>query len=103
MPFTTEEREKILEALKQKGVPEQCPVCKQGELRVSNYIAFVPVRERHVEVGGNAELDMVPVGDLPCIIVVCLNCGNTLMFSLSRLGLWDEFVGELEAAWGRRR
>lgn len=102
MPFTAEEREKILEALRQKGVPEQCPVCKQGKLWVSNYIAFVPVREKHVGVG-RAELDMVPVGDLPCIVVVCSNCGNTLMFSLSELGLWDEFVGELEVARGRRR
>ncbi len=36
MPFTPEEREKILEVLRQKGVSEQCPVCKQGELGESN-------------------------------------------------------------------
>lgn len=102
MPFKDEERRRIWEALRQKGIPEQCPVCKQGELWLSNYIAFVPVREKHAGVG-NAEIDLLPVGDLPCVLVVCPNCGNTLMFNLSALGLWDELVGKLEAAWGRKR
>ncbi len=101
MPFTAEEREKIWHALRQKGVPEECQVCKQGKIWVSNYIAFIPVREKHVNAGGGVEFDLFPVGDLPCIVVVCPNCGNTMMFSLSALGLWDELVGEL--AWGGRK
>ncbi len=42
MPFGAEERKRIWDALRQKGVPEKCPICEQGELLVSNCIAFVP-------------------------------------------------------------
>ncbi len=100
MPFTEEERQRIREALKERGVPGICPVCQKGELWVSDYIAFVPVREKHAEVRGAGTIveGLFPVGDLPCVVVVCAECGNTMLFHLSGLGLWDELVGGLEAA-----
>jgi hypothetical protein len=45
MPFTADERKKISEMLREKGVPEKCPLCGQGEFRLPDSIAFIHVFE----------------------------------------------------------
>ncbi len=102
MPFTEEERERIREALKERGVPEICPVCQKGELWVSSYIASIPVWEKYAEKVETAEEFLFPRAALPCAVVVCPNCGNTLLFYLGSLGLWEEFVERREPVRGRR-
>lgn len=89
MPFTSEERGKISEALRQRGIPEQCHLCQQGQIRLPDYVAFVPVYEPNVP-GGKIEFGMFPAGNLPCLVLVCNNCGNTYSLNLKVLELWDE-------------
>jgi len=93
MPFTTDQRQKISEVLREKGVPEKCPLCGQGEFRLPDSIAFIHVFEpsRTMEtLGGQVEFSWFPAGSMPCIILICNNCGNTHLLNLKMSGLWDE-------------
>ena len=93
MPFTADERKEISEMLREKGVPEKCPLCGQGEFRLPDSIAFIHVFEpgKAMEtLGGQVEFGWLPAGSMPCLILICNNCGNTLLLNLKVAGLWDE-------------
>ncbi len=93
MPFTTDERKKISEMLREKGVPEKCPLCGQGKFRLPDSIAFIHVFEpgKTIEtLGGQVEFGWFPAGSMPCLILICNNCGNTILLNLKMTGLWEE-------------
>ncbi|MEJ7613133.1 hypothetical protein B0813_000019 [Candidatus Fervidibacteria bacterium JGI MDM2 SSWTFF-3-K9] len=93
MPFTTDERKKISEMLWEKGVPEKCPLCGRGKFRLPDSIAFIHVFEpgKTIEtLGGQVEFGWFPAGSMPCLILICNNCGNTILLNLKVTGLWEE-------------
>lgn len=86
MPFTDEMKQKIAEALTQKGVKSKCPVCQSEGLAIADLMGISLVQDIHGE-------PMSGGGGMPCAVVLCENCGYVLHFHLAALGLWNEIVG----------
>jgi len=90
MPFTAEERRRISEVLRERGVPETCPLCQREKLRLPDNIVFLTVHEPHVPFGNIGTAPFFPKAYMPCVILVCENCGSIYLLNLKLLGLWDE-------------
>lgn len=83
MPFTEDEKQKILATIKAQ-VPKigNCPVCGNSNWTLADGYIQLPVQDKlgSVVLGG-------PV--LPCVAIVCTNCGNTVLLNVFALGLKD--------------
>lgn len=88
MAFTDQERQKIFDALREKGVSSKCPACGHNTLFLTEFISWLPVKT----VVGEDERELSMEGGLPAIVIACDNCGYIMTFHLSGLGLWDDFI-----------
>jgi predicted nucleic-acid-binding Zn-ribbon protein len=80
MPFTPEQFHKIVEAL-QGRFKEECPSCAHKNFTVQDGLVMLGVQQQlGIVIGGPT---------LPCIPVVCTNCGFTLLFNAIVLGLGE--------------
>jgi hypothetical protein len=89
MPFTADERKKISEMLREKGVPEKVPVVWSGRIPLARLNRLHTCKAMET-LGGQVEVGWFHAGSMPCLILICNNCGNTLLLNLKVAGLWDE-------------
>jgi len=74
MPFSDEERNKILEALKKKKVPRKCPACEGTEWTLGEQ--YTPLALNDMSAG------LVVGGPtIPTVALVCKNCGYVSLHS----------------------
>lgn len=83
MAFTDNEQQKILAAIQAK-VPQikNCPICGSVKWNLSVGVVTLSIQEQPgtIVLGGPG---------MPCIPLVCLNCGNTVLLNMMVLGLKD--------------
>ena len=74
MPFSDEERNKILEALRQKRTRQECPACGQREWVLGDHYTPLALHDMSaaIVVGGP---------QIPTVAVVCKNCGYVSLHS----------------------
>ena len=91
MVLTEEEQTRILARIKERAPHlETCPVCGNHTWQVQDNYVLIPVPQ---EAGGTT-----PGGSgLPCIPILCSNCGNTLLLNLIILGLRHLVENKAEA------
>jgi hypothetical protein len=84
MPISGKQRDKVIESLRQQGVTGRCSACGNENWILPDWVTHVSVQEpsANLALGGQV---------MPCIPIVCSRCGNTLLFNLIVLGVWDEF------------
>jgi hypothetical protein len=96
MKLSEEQKRQMLKRLDEAwGAERICPVCRHDEWAV-----FDTVFEVREFVGGGINVGGGTV--IPCIVVTCKHCSNTLFFNAIKLGLVPppekEKKGEKEAA-----
>ena len=78
--FTEETRKEIIDALNQRLRPGKCPLCQTSAFTLAD--GFVPLALQEdflaFRAGG-------PI--LPCVALVCNQCGNTWLVNLLTIGL----------------
>jgi hypothetical protein len=79
MPFSTNQMRALWAVVgeKLKGI---CPVCSSVDLRLQDQMVLFPLQS-------SAVLGAATEGTLPCVIVVCRNCGATYFFNVHALGI----------------
>jgi len=89
VPFTEDQRRRITEALKARTVATACPVCLQHSPRTLVdgfvFLSLTPV---------SGQIPIAGAASLPCVALVCQNCGNTDLLNALVLGLSDLFPGQ---------
>jgi hypothetical protein len=79
------EANRIMQLLRQRGVPARCTVCDQADLKVmSYYVALVMT---------NTFKEDVPLDQgmgTACVGMVCPHCGYTRLHNLQELGVTSE-------------
>lgn len=87
MPLTKELKVEIANALQIRSLPGSCSVCGQNNWILNEYITYIDLSEPGgpITIGGQS---------MPCAPLVCNHCGNTLLFNLVVLGVWDKIKGE---------
>lgn len=81
MALTEKEQTQILERIKERAPHiETCPVCGNHTWQVQDNYILIPAPQ---------EAGRTTLGEsgLPCIPILCSNCGNTLLLNLIILGL----------------
>lgn len=83
MILTNEQKEKLEESLLNKWFEKgpKCPICGGIEWEVNNTIYAIPDFESF------QRKRVVPFQVYPVIIIICATCGNSVMFSATKLGL----------------
>ena len=78
--FSGEIREEILRTLQERIKIQACPLCGTNTWTLADGFVALPVQEGFsaFEVGGPA---------LPCVALVCNNCGNTYLINVLNIGL----------------
>jgi hypothetical protein len=83
LAFTEEEKQKILGAIRTK-VPQmgKCPICGNPHWTLADGFVSLPIQG---QIGG------IVLGGptLPCVPIICTNCGNTALLNAMLLGLKD--------------
>ncbi|MDO8716942.1 MAG: hypothetical protein Q7J73_09105 [Dehalococcoidales bacterium] len=83
MAFTENEKQKVLAAIQLK-VPQikNCPLCGNSKWSLSDGVVTLSIQDQPgtVVIGGPG---------LPCVTLVCLNCGNTVLLNMIVLELKD--------------
>lgn len=84
LAITPELKNKIIEKLNQRAPTAICPVCQRDRWTLSDGLTMFILQEQvpGIVIGG-------PV--MPCIAIVCTNCGNTHFLNLFVLGVAEEF------------
>ncbi len=78
----------VIEALQAKDLPKACPVCGQRSWVVAQGVTYL-----ELGVPGTRYTTGYREEAIPCVPVVCNHCGNTLLFNLIVLGIWDQLRG----------
>lgn len=81
MPTKKEIQETILAAIKEKVGKNNCSLCGNKSFRVESGYVMLPINDElngPVRIGGPS---------LPCIPLICDNCGNTNLLNIIMLGL----------------
>jgi predicted nucleic-acid-binding Zn-ribbon protein len=83
LAFTEDEKQKLLAAI-QARVPSirNCPVCGNNNWTLANGYVQLPLQK---EIGSTVLGGPV----LPCVPIICTNCGNTVLLNAFILGLKD--------------
>ena len=78
--FSEETRREILSTLHERIKIPACPLCGTNTWTLADGFIALPLQEGFsaFEVGGPA---------LPCVALVCNNCGNTYLINLLNIGL----------------
>jgi RNase P subunit RPR2 len=72
--------DKFTKFINEKWKTKICPICQANSWSFNGYMVF----------GLGDELNKIPIGDgkaMPCVSVVCLNCGNTIFINAFLAGL----------------
>ena len=92
MAFTERQQAKVMEAIREK-LPHfgACNACHKGGWTLMDGFVHLQLSDDVLQVpqpGASA---------LPCVALLCNNCGNTMLFNIIMLGIGDVF-GVAEAA-----
>lgn len=90
MGFSEEARKEIIGKLNDRVKMRACTLCQTNSWTLADGFAPLALQEDFagLTIGGPA---------LPCVALVCNNCGNTYLINLINLGLRD-LVDRLQAA-----
>ncbi len=85
MPLSQQQRQMVIEALQKRNLPGSCQVCKHNSWVLDEHITYISLSEPGgpFTIGGPS---------MPCVPLVCGNCGNTLLFNLVVLGVWETLL-----------
>jgi len=79
--------DKVIEALIKKGVAPKCELCSRNNWSVVNQAVTLTVSDL-------TDGMILPTPNIPSAALVCKNCGNVRLFSLSVLGLLNQNQGD---------
>jgi len=88
MAFSKEDRKRILEVVGQRApVQASCPVCGHSSWGLVEAPVAFPLQETPgtFALGGRT---------IPCLVLICHYCGNTLFLNMLSLGLKDLTVAK---------
>lgn len=74
----------VVNALQQKGLSGECPMCKKNQWVLHEVPVSMPVYEAR---GDNAGKVLFPGTSMPMAAMICRNCGFAGFFSLGALNL----------------
>jgi hypothetical protein len=81
LPFSSERKEEVRAAIVRKFNSSKCPMCQHREFDLLDYYVIHPMQ-------GAVDQGMLLGGPtLPCVAVVCRNCGHISFHALGTLGL----------------
>jgi hypothetical protein len=81
--FTAEQKNKIIQALQQRGAILPCSRCGQNNFGLHDaFVSNVLGDGKNLVLGGPA---------IPSVLVVCANCGAIYQHAVGTLGLFEEF------------
>lgn len=81
MQLTAKVMQQVINALKEKGAPQVCPLCKTPKWTMSNGVVFLALQE-------NVPGPLKATGTgVPCAVMSCANCGNTALINIITLGM----------------
>jgi hypothetical protein len=84
MAFTDDQRTRIQQALNSRLVPQpKCEVCQQQKWTLAEGFVYLPL------VNVSSFKPQPTEQALPCVALVCAQCGHTLLLNLITLGLRD--------------
>jgi hypothetical protein len=95
MPFSPEQQFKVIETLGQK-LRTNCPGCDQRRRQLMPDLVLFQIHQQPATLQGLAwgnRSTMPPPGSyfvsptLPCVVVICENCGFTEFYNVHRLGI----------------
>jgi predicted nucleic-acid-binding Zn-ribbon protein len=79
--LTEDDKKKIVDKLKEKGVRTTCPMCNNNKFVLADGYFSHPIQ-------GNIQSGLVIGGPaIPTIAIICTNCGFTSEHALGALGL----------------
>ena len=79
-------QQKVIEAINKKKIKPNCEVCSQNNWSVADQA--VTLLASNLEGGFS-----LPPPNIPTAALVCNNCGNVRLFSLSVLGILEDNKG----------
>jgi hypothetical protein len=83
MPFTAQERERIVAAIREKAPQfSRCSICGHSNWALQDQLVIHVLQD-------NPKAFMLGGPSLPCVVIVCANCGNTYFLNAMVLGLGD--------------
>lgn len=85
MNLTPEQQQRILAVFQRRTrIPEAgaCPLCRHKAWTVADGII-------NLNIGATSSDPLFPVAVVPCVALVCGNCGHTELLNLFTLGLED--------------
>lgn len=82
--LTAEEKNKIIELFKSRGVKNLCPMCGNNNFIIADAYLNNTLQDnfKNISIGGPS---------IPTIPIFCSNCGFTSQHALGILGLLSEF------------
>ena len=76
-----EDKDRIVNKLKEKGALNDCPRCNHNRFSIVDYSYLQPIEDpKKIVIGGST---------IPVVIVGCNNCGFIVQHALGILGLMD--------------
>jgi hypothetical protein len=84
MPMFENYAPAVIQALQNRGLNGDCPMCKKNQWVVHEVPVSMPVYENK---GSNEGKVLYPGTSMPMAVMICRNCGWSAMFSLGALGL----------------
>jgi len=81
MPFTPDQKDKILDRIKERAVfMRECAVCGNNKWELADGFTFLTLQDNlgQINLGGRGQ---------PCAAMSCTKCGNTHLLNLLVLGL----------------
>ena len=89
MKLTTEQQQRILSVFQQRTqalFAGDCPLCRHKAWTIADGIINLPIGARQ---NNPAYVPVFPDTIMPCVALVCGNCGHTELLNLFSLGLED--------------
>ena len=100
--FSEQERTRILNVLRDKARrPVACPVCTSRKYTLVDGFVFLPIHARYQVLGWAPDPVKItsPSTTIPCIALVCNECGHTFLLNVITLGLQDLLPESLQGQY----
>jgi len=73
-------KEQVLNKLSERGVSRTCEICSKNNWTLVDQATSVPI----TDLSGGVRL---PQPHIPCVSLICNNCGNVRLLALGALGI----------------
>lgn len=82
--LTTQQRETIADAIEAKGAARACQRCERPDFEIADSLVSLTAVTTEGDTSTKA---------LPCVVVMCTNCGHVVLHHIARLGVQGKLDG----------